>query len=89
LTSFYVKSNKILTTTFFSHIGNKLAENDVGKVWVQNHVILGWFGTSVGFRVKSHKILTGIFLSRLNEKQLEIDPKACGDGLGAKPSHLG
>jgi len=38
-----------------------MTENDVGKVWVQNLVILGWFSTSVGFLAKSHEILTGTF----------------------------
>jgi len=43
----------------------------VGKVWVQNLVILGWFPTSTNFCVKSLEILTRTFLAMLkgNDKK--------------------
>jgi len=46
-----------------------MTKNDVGKVWVQNLVILSWFPTSVGFHAKSHENLTGILLNRTDEKR--------------------
>jgi len=36
---------------------NKLIGNYVGKVWVQNQDIIGWFATSTFFCAKSHEIL--------------------------------
>ena len=47
---------------------NKMIENDVGKVWVQNSVILGWFPTLASFHAESHQILTWTFLSRTDKK---------------------
>ena len=38
---------------------------------------------------KSHEILTEIFFSHIDWKQQQNDQKLCGEGLGAKPSHLG
>jgi len=40
---------------------NKMTENDMGKVWVQNLVILGWFPNSTRFHAKTREMLTRIF----------------------------
>jgi len=54
---------------------NRFIENDVGIIWAQNQVILGWFVTSTGFHAKSHEILTKTLFSLIVGKQKHMDKK--------------
>jgi len=68
---------------------NKLTAKDVGKVWVRNLSILGWFSTSATFCVGSQEILTGVFLSCTVGKRYEMDQKEGVYVSGAKQSEHG
>jgi len=67
---------------------NKMTENGVSTVWVQNHVIMCWFINFVSFRANWLKLLIVIFISRIDGKQQQNDRNWCAKVLVQKCSYL-